>query len=79
MPSFALIKRKELIHQLRKLGFSGTLVGVNHQYMVQGKLKIWIPNPHQRDISKSLLAKILHRKRVSQRNPFSVLSISCLD
>jgi len=56
MPPFAPIKRKELIRQLRKLGFSGPLVGGNHQYMVQGKLKIWIPNP----------AKILQQANISR-------------
>lgn len=66
MPPFAPIKRKELIRQLRKLGFSGLLAGGNHQYMVQGKLKIWIPNPHQGDISKSLLAKILQQANISR-------------
>ena len=39
---------------------------LNHQYMVQGKLKIWIPNPHQGDISKSLLAKILQQANISR-------------
>ncbi|MCA2694507.1 MULTISPECIES: hypothetical protein [unclassified Microcystis] len=30
------------------------------------RLKIWIPNPHQGDISKSLLAKILQQANISR-------------
>ena len=66
MPPFAPIKRKELIRQLKKLGFSGPFPGGNHQYMVQDSLKVWIPNPHQGDISKSLLAKILRQANITR-------------
>jgi hypothetical protein len=34
--------------------------------MVKGQLKLWIPNPHQGDISKSLLAKILRQANISK-------------
>ena len=66
MPPFAPIKREDLIRQLKKLGFSGPLAGGNHQYMVQGSLKVWIPNPHQGDISKSLLARILRQANITR-------------
>lgn len=34
--------------------------------MVKGQLKLFIPNPHQGDISKSLLAKILRQANITK-------------
>ena len=66
MPPFKPIKRQELIRQLKKLGFSEPKSGGNHQYMVKGQLKLFIPNPHQRDISKSLLTRILRQANITR-------------
>lgn len=66
MPPFKPIKRQKLIRQLKKLGFSNLKSGGKHQYMVKGQLKLFIPNPHQGDISKSLLAKILHQANITK-------------
>ena len=66
MPPFKPIKRQELIRQLKKLGFSEPQAGGNHQYMVKGQLKLFIPNPHRGDISKSLLARILRQANITR-------------
>jgi predicted RNA binding protein YcfA (HicA-like mRNA interferase family) len=66
MPPFKPIKRQELIRQLKKLGFSAPKSGGKHQYMVKGQLKLFIPNPHQGDFSKSLLAKILRQANITK-------------
>ena len=66
MPPFKPIKRLELIRQLKKLGFLGPFPGGKHQYMVKEQLKIWIPNPHQDDISKTLLTKILRQAGITK-------------
>lgn len=66
MPPFGPIKRQELIRQLKKLGFNGPFAGGNHQYMVKDQLKVWMPNPHKGDISKSLLAKILRQVGITR-------------
>jgi predicted RNA binding protein YcfA (HicA-like mRNA interferase family) len=66
MPHFGAIKRAELIQYLKKLGFQGPYSGGKHQYMVKEKLKIFIPNPHDGDISKSLLAKVLRQAGISK-------------
>ena len=66
MPPFGPIKRQELIRQLKKLGFTGPFAGGNHQYMVKDQFKVWIPNPHQGDISKSLLSKILRQVGIAK-------------
>ncbi len=66
MPPFKPIKRQELIRQLKKLGFSEPKASGNHQYMVKGELKLFIPNLHRGDISKSLLARILRQASITR-------------
>jgi len=66
MPSFGPIKRKDLIRYLGKLGFEGPYVGGKHQYMVRGEIRLAIPNPHQSDISRDLLAKILRQGSIDR-------------
>lgn len=67
MPKFAPIKRKDLIHYLRQLGFEGLVAGGNHQYMLKGNLKVFIPNPHKGDISKDFLSRILKQAGVDKK------------
>jgi predicted RNA binding protein YcfA (HicA-like mRNA interferase family) len=66
MPPFRAIKWRELVFYLKKAGFDGPYPGSKHQYMVKGELKLTIPNPHQGDISKSLLTRILRRSNISK-------------
>lgn len=66
MPSFGPIKRKELIRYLRKLGFEGPYAGGKHQYMVKGETRVAVPNPHQGDIRKELLARILRQAHIDR-------------
>jgi predicted RNA binding protein YcfA (HicA-like mRNA interferase family) len=66
MPSFGPIKRKDLVHYLRVLGFDGPHTGGQHQYMVQGTIKLRIPNPHEGDITADLLARILRQAGISR-------------
>ena len=61
MPPLGPIKRKELIHYLRELGFDGPYAGGKHQYMLKGEIKLTVPNPHQSDISRDLLVRILRQ------------------
>ena len=59
------ISRRKLIQRLNKLGFNGPYPGGRHLYMVKSILKIRIPNPHQKDISKPLVMKIIHQIGIS--------------
>ena len=59
MPTLGPIKRKELIYYLRQLGFDGPYSGGKHQFMVKERLRVRIPSPHQGDIGKNLLVRIL--------------------
>lgn len=66
MPTFGPIKRGDLIRNLKKLGFEGPFSGGSHQYIVKGQLKLFIPNPHQGDISRPLLSKILKQAGIAK-------------
>jgi predicted RNA binding protein YcfA (HicA-like mRNA interferase family) len=59
------ISRKELIRKFRALGYSGPFSGSKHQFMIKGRKKIRIPNPHRgRDIHISLVKEILRQASI---------------
>ena len=66
MPPFGPVKRKALIDYLRELGFDGPHAGGKHQYMVKGQFKVRLPNPHQGDIGRDLLARILRQAEIAR-------------
>lgn len=66
MPPFGPIKRRELIYYLQQLGFVGPFSRGKHQHMKRGNVTLTVPNPHQGDIGRSLLAKILHQASISR-------------
>jgi len=59
MPPFGPIKRRDLIAYLKRLDFEGPYSGGKHPFMVKGQRTLRIPNPHQGDIGRELLARIL--------------------
>jgi len=61
----APISRKELIRKFRTLGYSGPFSGGRHQFMVKGRQKVRIPNPHLGDINVGLLKEILRQAEIS--------------
>ena len=68
MPSFGPIKRKQLIKYFKKAGFSGPFSGGKHQFMVKNDLTIRIPHPHQSDIGRELLSKILRQANIDKND-----------
>lgn len=66
MPRFGAIKRKELIRYLKQLGFEGPFSGGKHQFMLKGEITLRVPNPHQSDIGKELLSRILKQARIDR-------------
>ena len=61
MPVFGSIKRKDLVGALKQAGFDGPHAGGKHEFMVRENLRLTLPNPHQREIGKDLLSRILQR------------------
>jgi predicted RNA binding protein YcfA (HicA-like mRNA interferase family) len=72
VPRFGPVKRQDLIRYLRQVGFEGPYSGGRHQFMVQGDITIWIPNSHQSDIGRDLLARLL-RQAHSDRDTWGKL------
>lgn len=66
MPPFKPVKRKELIKALKKAGFEGPYIGGRHEFLVKGELRLILLNPHQSDISKDLLARILRQANLTR-------------
>ncbi|NJK74824.1 MAG: type II toxin-antitoxin system HicA family toxin [Oscillatoriales cyanobacterium RU_3_3] len=66
MPVFGPIARRDLIAAFRAAGFEGPFSGGKHQFMQQNGLRVRIPNPHQQDISRNLLGRILMQANISQ-------------
>jgi predicted RNA binding protein YcfA (HicA-like mRNA interferase family) len=64
MPRFGPIKRRDLIRYLRQLGFEGPYSGGKHQFMIKGDITLRVPNPHQSDIGKELLGRVLRQARI---------------
>ena len=61
MPPLGPIKRRDLIRNLKDLGFEGPYSGGRYQYMIRGDTRLRIPNPHQGDIGRGLLSRILRQ------------------
>ena len=61
MPPFKPVKRKDLIKALKAAGFEGPFVGGKHEFLVKGALRLVLPNPHQGEVSKDLLTRLLRQ------------------
>jgi predicted RNA binding protein YcfA (HicA-like mRNA interferase family) len=66
MPVFGPTKRTELIRNLKRLGFAGPYSGGKHQFMYRGDVTVVLPNPHQSDIGRDLLARILRQAGIDR-------------
>jgi predicted RNA binding protein YcfA (HicA-like mRNA interferase family) len=66
VPRFGPIKRRDLVGYLRKAGFEGPYSGGKHQFMVKANVTLHIPNPHQGDIGRELLVRILRQAQISR-------------
>lgn len=66
MPPFGPVKRKDLVRFLRLSGFDGPYSGGRHQFMIKGDITVRVPNPHQADVGRDLLGRILRQAGVSR-------------
>ena len=67
MPPFGPVKRRDLLRCLKQLGFEGPFSGGRHQFVVKGDVTLRVPNPHQSDIGRDLLARILRQAGISRQ------------
>lgn len=66
MIKLAPVSRRRLVARFRELGFDGPFSGGRHQFMSRRELDIFIPNPHEGDISVDLLSRILRQAEISR-------------
>lgn len=66
MAGIGPIRRRELIANLRRLGFAGPFPGGRHELMTRGKDHAILPNPHQGDIDAPFLARILRQAGITR-------------
>jgi len=66
MPTFGPIKRSDLVKYLREWGFDGPYSVGKHLFMIKRDLTLTIPNPHQKDIGKEFLIRILRQAGISK-------------
>jgi predicted RNA binding protein YcfA (HicA-like mRNA interferase family) len=66
MPPFGPTSRRDLIRNLKDLGFDGPYSGGNHQYMIRGRTRLRVPNPHQGAIGRGFLTRILRQAGISR-------------
>lgn len=66
MPPFGPITRRKVIQTRQTAGFTGPFPGSKHQVMLRGEQSLRIPNPHQGDIGRNLLRKILREANISR-------------
>ena len=64
----ASISWRKLVQKFRAIGFDGPYSGGRHLFMVNGELKVRIPNPHRGDISVSLINEILKQSSISKHD-----------
>jgi predicted RNA binding protein YcfA (HicA-like mRNA interferase family) len=66
MPLPTSTSRREIIGKFRALGWEGPVKGGKYQFMVKGKRKQKIPNPHRGEqYGVALLADILRQAGIS--------------
>jgi predicted RNA binding protein YcfA (HicA-like mRNA interferase family) len=66
MPPFGPTSRPALIKTFRRLGFEGPFSGGKHAFMLRGERTVRIPNPHQGDIGRDLLQRVLKQAGISR-------------
>jgi len=57
---------KTLVKKFRALGWTGPIYGTKHPFMLKGKRKQRIPNPHDKQIGTQLMREILRQADISE-------------
>jgi predicted RNA binding protein YcfA (HicA-like mRNA interferase family) len=66
VPVFGPVRRTELIRALHAAGFEGPFSGGKHQFMIREQQTLRIPNPHQSDIGRELLSRLLRQAGIDR-------------
>ena len=66
MPKLSSVSWRELVANLKALGFIGPYEGGKHPYMIKGCLVLTLPNLHKQEISVDLLKRILKQADIDR-------------
>ena len=58
------ISWRKAVKKFKRLGFTGPHPGGRHLFMEKDGHSVHIPNPHEGDISRGLMAEILHKAEI---------------
>ena len=67
MLSISPLSRRILVKKLKKHGFYGPFSATKHEYMKRENQKIFIPNPHGKDIGVPIIKKIINQLKLSNQ------------
>jgi predicted RNA binding protein YcfA (HicA-like mRNA interferase family) len=65
-PAFGPIRRRDFLKALGRLGFEGPFGGGKHAFMIRGEIVLHVPNPHEADIGRELLSRLLRQAGISR-------------
>ena len=66
MSKLGPVSFSELVNRLKAFGFEGPYSGGKHLYMLNGNLRLTIPNPHKQNIGVDLLKRILRQAGITR-------------
>ncbi|MBI5470227.1 type II toxin-antitoxin system HicA family toxin [Candidatus Kaiserbacteria bacterium] len=66
MPKLRPISWTLFVSRMKTFGFSGPYQEGKHPYMIKGAMTLTVPNPHEGDISRDLLMKVLRQAGISR-------------
>ena len=66
MPKLGPLSLRAFIVRMRKFGFAGPYQEGKHPYMIKGSITLTIPNPHDKEISQDLLARLLRQAGITR-------------
>jgi len=72
LPKLTPISWRELVSQLKVLGFTGPFEGGKHPYMIKDDLVLTLPNPHKKEISVDLLKRLLNQTEIDRDTWLSI-------
>ncbi len=68
MTKLTPINRSDFVKKLRVFGFEGPYSGGKHSFMIKGKIRLTLPNPHKKEISPALLACLLKQAGITRQD-----------
>lgn len=66
MPKLGPLSLRAFIVRMRKFGFAGPYQEGKHPYMIKGQITLAIPNPHEGEMSRDLLVRLLRQAGITR-------------